>query len=176
MVDDIGLFYGSTTGMTEDTALKMAKIAAEKFDTELVAINIVDLDDPNDMFLYDKLIIGQPTWNYGEYQDDWELVVDKIASANLKGKTIAMFGLGDQVGYPEYFLDAMGMLADQLRAQGASFIGEWPTDGYTFESSKALLKNGNFLGLAIDEDTQPELTEARLEKWLAQILPEFASL
>lgn len=176
MSEEIGLFYGSTTGMTEDVAFKIEKIAQEKHGITLTPINIIDLDDPNDMFLYNKLIIGQPTWNYGEYQDDWEMVVDKIAAADLHGKTIAMFGLGDQVGYPEYFLDAMGMLAEQFTAQGANFIGEWPTEGYKFETSKALLKNGNFLGLGIDEDSQPELTDERLEAWLAQILPQFAAL
>lgn len=175
MSEEIGLFYGSTTGMTEDVAFQIEKIAQEKHGITLTPINIIDLDDPNDMWLYKKIILGMPTWNYGEYQDDWEMVIDQIASANLQGTTIAMFGLGDQVGYPEYYLDAMGMLGNQLAAQGASFIGQWPTDGYNFQSSKAV-KNGQFMGLAIDEDSQPEKTTERLEAWLAQILPQFAAL
>ncbi len=173
MSEEIGLFYGSTTGMTEDIAFKMEEIAKNQYGVTLTPINIIDLDNPNDMFLHDKLILGIPTWNYGEYQDDWELIIERIADADLSKKTIAMFGLGDQVGYPEYFLDAMGMLAEQLLSQGANFIGEWPTDGYEFENSKALLSNGNFLGLAIDEDSQPEQSDERIEAWLAQILPQF---
>lgn len=171
MSQEIGLFYGSTTGMTEDVAFRIEEIAKTQHNITLTPINIIDLEDPNDMFLYKKIILGIPTWNYGEYQDDWEMVVDKIADADLHGITIAFFGLGDQVGYPEYYLDAVGMLAEQLAAQGASFVGEWPSSDYKFENSKALLKNGNFIGLAIDEDSEPEKTTERLTTWLAQVLP-----
>lgn len=172
MSEEIGLFYGSTTGMTEDVAFRIEKLAQEIHGLSLTPINIIDLDDPNDMFLYKKIILGIPTWNYGEYQDDWEMIVDRITDADLSETSIALFGLGDQVGYPEFYLDAMGMLADQLSAQGARFISEWPHDEeYVFETSKALLDNGNFIGLALDEDSQPEKTPMRLEKWLAQVLP-----
>jgi len=123
--------------LLKDVAYRIEACIKEKFGLEIVPINIIDLDDPNDMFLYKRIILGMPTWNYGEYQDDWELVVDKIASADLKGTVIAMFGLGDQIGYPEYYLDAMGMLAEQLGAQGATFVGEWPSADYKFASSKA---------------------------------------
>lgn len=177
MSEDIGLFYGSTTGMTEDVAFEIERIAREKYGINLTPINIIDLDDPNDMFLYRKIIIGIPTWNYGEYQDDWELIVDKIAAADLRGTTIALFGLGDQIGYPEYYLDAMGMLGAQFAAQGARFIGAWKKDdSYHFEQSKALTENDYFIGLALDEDGQPEKTTPRLEQWLAQILPEFQKI
>ncbi|MDO5091643.1 MAG: flavodoxin [Cardiobacteriaceae bacterium] len=175
MSQEIGLFYGSTTGMTEDVAFKIESIAQEQYGLTLTPINIIDLDDPRDMFLYKRVMLGMPTWNYGEYQDDWEMVVDKIASVDLHGTVIAMFGLGDQVGYPEYYLDAMGMLGEQLAAQGATFIGEWPTDGYNFESSKALQKNGKFIGLALDEDSEPEKTDERLQAWLAQVLPQLSA-
>lgn len=172
MSQEIGLFYGSTTGMTEDVAYQIETYAKEKHGISLVPINIIDLDDPKDMFLYKRIILGIPTWNYGEYQDDWELVVDKIASADLTDSVIAIFGLGDQVGYPEYYLDAMGMLAEQLASQGASFVGEWPAEGYKFESSKALKDNGCFIGLGLDEDSEPEKTQERLEAWLDLVLPQ----
>lgn len=172
---EIGLFYGSTTGMTEDVAFRMEAIIQEKFKLDVSAINIIDLDDPRDMFTYKRLIIGMPTWNYGEYQDDWELVVDKIASVDLNGTTIALFGLGDQIGYPEYYLDALGMFAEQLEAQGATFIGEWSTEGYKFERSKALKPNGKFIGLAVDEDSQPEKTDERINAWLAEVIPQLIS-
>ena len=48
----------------------------------------------------------------------------------------------------------------------------WAIDGYTFEASKALLDDGNFIGLCIDEDRQPELTAERVEKWTKQIYDE----
>lgn len=173
MSTEIGLFYGSTTGMTEDVAFRMEESIRNLFpQLEVSAINIIDLEDPKDMFLPDKIILGMPTWNYGEFQDDWEMVIDQIASVNLQGKTIAMFGLGDQIGYPEYYLDALGMIGEQLKAQGATFVGAWPSAGYKFTRSKALLPDGNFIGLALDEDSQPELTDERINQWLSQVIPQ----
>lgn len=175
MSQEIGLFYGSTTGMTEDVAFRLQDLG-NSMGLDLTAINIVDLADPHDMFAYEKLIIGTPTWNYGEHQDDWELVINQIADADLAGKKIALFGLGDQIGYPEYYLDAMGMLAAQFKAQGADLIGSWSAEGYKFTTSKALLPDGkNFVGLALDEDTQPELTDARMEKWLKMVVEQFGA-
>ena len=37
---------------------------------------------------------------------------------------------------------------------------------------KHLLDDGNFIGLCIDEDRQPELTAERVEKWTKQIYDE----
>ncbi|MDO4643469.1 MAG: flavodoxin [Cardiobacteriaceae bacterium] len=172
MSQEIGFFYGSTTGMTEDVAYRIETYIKEKYNLDIVPINIIDLDDPNDMFLYKRIILGMPTWNYGEYQDDWEMVVDKIANTRIDGTVIAMFGLGDQIGYPEYYLDAMGMLAEQLKAQGATFIGAWPSADYNFTSSKALQSDGTFIGLALDEDSEPEKTQERLEAWVDLVLPQ----
>ena len=42
----------------------------------------------------------------------------------------------------------------------------------TFEASKAA-RLGVFSGLVIDNDTQPELTEGRIEGWCEQIKTEF---
>ena len=56
---------------------------------------------------------------------------------------------------------------------GGKIIGKWPTDGYEHTSSKAEKESGVFLGLAIDEDNQYELTEERINKWSVQIKKEF---
>ncbi len=47
-------------------------------------------------------------------------------------------------------------------------MGQWPTEGYDFDASKAV-KNGQFVGLALDEDNQSELTESRITTWVAQL-------
>ena len=78
----------------------------------------------------------------------------------------ALFGLGDQVGYPEWFLDGLGYLYRQIIVQGADVCGAWPIEGYEFESSEALLDDGqHFAGLALDEENQAELSEARILRW-----------
>ncbi|PLO94153.1 flavodoxin FldA, partial [Klebsiella pneumoniae] len=50
--------------------------------------------------------------------------------------------------------------------------GHWQTAGYHFEASKGLADDDHFVGLAIDEDRQPELTNERVEKWVKQVAEE----
>ncbi|MCG7586580.1 flavodoxin, partial [Photobacterium sp. OFAV2-7] len=114
---------------------------------------------------YDLLILGTPTANYGEMQPDWDCFVPELEDADLSGKKIALFGLGDQVDYPDSFQDAMGDLADLIVEAGGELIGQWPTDGYEFNDSRAV-KDDKFVGLALDEDRQPELTDDRIATWL----------
>ncbi|GLT20157.1 flavodoxin [Vibrio zhanjiangensis] len=167
----IGLFYGSTTCYTEMAAEKMRAILGE----DLVDIFNVKQTQLAEMANYDLLILGISTWDFGEIQEDWNEVWNDIASLSLSGKTVALYGLGDQEGYGEWYLDAMGMLHEQLEKTGANFIGYWPNDeSYQFDASKALTNDGKqFVGLALDEDSQYELSDERIATWIEQILVEY---
>jgi flavodoxin I len=66
----------------------------------------------------------------------------------------------------------MEPLRDIVESKGAIVVGNWSTDGYEFEASKALVDENTFIGLCIDEDRQPELTEERVSKWVNQINDE----
>jgi flavodoxin long chain len=166
----IALFYGSTTGNTEDIAESIqAKLGSDKVDLFDVAEE--SLTEAN---AYDFVVLGIPTWDYGEIQSEWEDVWEDVDEIDFSGKTVALYGLGDQVGYGEWFLDAMGLLHDKVLARGGRMIGYWPVEGYQFEASKALTKDGKqFVGLALDEDCQHELTGQRLQQWIEQITQEF---
>lgn len=166
----IGLFYGSSTCYTEMAAEKIReRIGAEWIDLHNVADGNIELAEQ-----YDFLICGIPTWDYGELQEDWENVWDQLAQLDLSGKTAAVYGLGDQIGYPQWFQDALGYLHAQLQACGARMVGYWPADGYRFESSKALTEDGtHFVGLALDEENEFERTEERIDRWCAQVMREF---
>ncbi|MDP5292129.1 flavodoxin FldB [Oceanimonas sp. CHS3-5] len=170
---NIGLFYGSTTCYTE--------IAAEKIREQLGA-ELVDLHNIRDVPLaraqdYPILILGISTWDFGELQEDWESHWDDIDTLNLEGHVVALFGMGDQLGYGEWFQDALGMLHDKVVARGASVVGYWPNQGYEFEASKALTEDGKyFVGLSLDEANQYDDTDPRIETWVAQILDEIAAL
>ena len=59
-----------------------------------------------------------------------------------------------------------------IEPNGATIVGHWPTAGYHFEASKGLADDDHFVGLAIDEDRQPELTAERVEKWVKQVSEE----
>ena len=167
----IGLFYGSTNGNTASVAELIRREFAEQAGIEVELFDIADyyLEEMAD---FDHLILGIPTWNVGQLQRDWEEVIEEFDEIDLKGKVAAVFGLGDQVGYPDTFGDAVFFIADKLETRGATLVGAWPTDGYTFSGSWAL-RDSAFIGLMIDEDNQPDLTEVRVRLWVQKLIDEF---
>ena len=168
----IGLFYGSTTCYTEMAAEKIRGIIGE----DLVDIHNVKETPLSLMADYDLLLLGISTWDFGEIQEVWNELWEDIATTPMKGKVVALFGLGDQEGYGEWFLDAMGLLHDELKTAGAEFVGFWPNDdSYEFEASKALTEDkSQFVGLALDEDSQYELSDERIATWVEQVLVEYS--
>lgn len=166
----IGLFYGSSTCYTEIVADKLRQRLGE---SRVDVYNIAEQPLINAEF-YQYLIMGIPTWDYGELQEDWEEVWDDIDDIDFSGRKVALYGLGDQVGYPEWFLDAMGFLHHKLKKLGAELVGYWPNEGYQYEGSKALTADQQqFVGLALDDENQFDQTDARLDQWVHQILAEF---
>ncbi|WP_039913488.1 flavodoxin FldB [Cellvibrio mixtus] len=169
-IKTIGLFYGSSTCYTEMAGEKIRNVIGED---RVDFFNIADVPIAQTQG-YDYLIFGIPTWDYGELQENWEDIWDDLDSLDLTGKKIALYGLGDQVGYPEWFLDAMGYLHSKLVHRGAIPCGYWPRAGYDFEASKALTPDGNyFVGLALDEENEFQLSDARIQQWCVQVLEEF---
>ena len=166
----IGLFYGSSTCYTEMAGEKIRAVLGED---RVDFFNINETPIITAQF-YDFIILGIPTWDYGELQEDWEDIWEEIDEVDFSGKKVALYGLGDQVGYPEWFLDAMGYLHSKVVARGATPCGYWPKAGYEFEASKALTPDGQyFVGLALDEENEFALSETRIKQWCEQILDEF---
>ena len=165
----IGLFYGTQTGKTES----IAEMIRDEFGASEIDMHDMSQTDVSDFDGYTKLIIASPTWDIGELQSDWDAFFPELDSMDFKGKTVAYFGTGDQMGYADNFMDAVGILEAKISARGGKTIGYWSTDGYEHTESKAE-KNGKFVGLAIDEDNQSDLTDERVKNWVAQIKKEFA--
>ncbi len=154
---------------------KTGKIAAqikEGFnDPAIETVNAEEITE--DLFLsYDQIIMGVPTWFDGELPNYWDEFVPALEEMDLKGKKIALYGLGDQKGYSENFLDGVGIMAEILEAQGAMLVGFTSTEGYTFESSRALRKD-QFTGLAIDYENQGSMNKERVTAWIEQLKNEF---
>lgn len=85
--------------------------------------------------------------------------------------------MGDQLGYTDWFQDALGMLHDVVISQGGFVIGNWPNEGYEFAASKALTEDKTaFVGLALDEDNQYMLSDERIKKWCQQLQSELAEI
>lgn len=156
-------------------------MAAEKIQESIntnVGYERVSLNNIKDVALkqaeqYDIIIFGISTWDFGELQEDWESQWDDVSDLDLRDKIIAIFGLGDQEGYADWFQDAVGMLHDKLAPQGCHFVGYWPNEGYEFTASKALTEDGEyFVGLSLDDENQWDKSDARIAEWTEQILLE----
>jgi flavodoxin I len=159
------IFYGSSTGNT--------KSVAETIQSELgidVVKNVSECH-PVDFTVPEVLILGIPTWHIGELQDDWAAILPEVSALNYKGKKVAIFGLGDQKGYADTYVDAMMELWEAFGKTGATLHGLWPTDGYDFKKSKAI-KDGKFLGVVIDVENQDNLSDKRIKSWCGQIRGE----
>jgi flavodoxin I len=167
----IGLFYGTNTGFTEI----VVDLIVEEF--EMVAPNLVTVHDIaaeplQKMQDYEYLIVGCPTWNVGQLQDDWDEHYVQIADLDLRGKKMAIFGLGDQYGYPENYCDAIGILGRAFAERGADLVGFTSAEGYQYTHSLGV-DGDRFMGLALDEDNESEQTPARVSDWVWQLVDEF---
>jgi flavodoxin I len=174
----IGIFFGSNTGNTR----KIAKMIKKRFpDNEDLAEPLnVNKATAEMLAGHSHLILGTPTLGEGDLpgldadcqNPSWAEFLPELAAVDFTGKTVALYGLGDQEKYSDNFCDALGALYDFVVARGARVVGGWSTDGYDFVASKAE-RDGEFVGLVQDLDNQKMLMESRLEDWLKLIGPEF---
>jgi len=152
---------------------KVAERIKEAFNDALV--ELVNAEEINEsLFLsFDQIIMGVPTWFDGELPNYWDEFVPAMEDMDLKEKKIALYGLGDQKGYPENFLDGMGIMADILEGQGATLVGFTSVSGYEYEGSLAE-RGDQFAGLGIDYENQGSLNKERIAAWVEQLKSEFS--
>jgi len=166
-MEPIGIFYGSTYGMTAKVAEKIKKA----FGGENVDVYNLKNASLDEMKKYKNLIFGTSAWGIGEMQDDWERFIDNLEEFDFSNRKVALFGLGDQKEYPESFVDGLGTLYCRLPDKSC-VVGETSTDGYDYYFSLAA-KEGKFVGLVLDEHNQKNLTDERIQKWVEQLKKEF---
>lgn len=160
------ILFGSTTGNTEEAA----GMIQEQLGSDVEMKN-VDSAEASDFENYDNFILGTSTWGAGDLQDDWEGFVEDLEAANLSGKTIALFGVGDSDSYPDTFTNGMGLLYEAVKDKGAKIVGAVSTDDYDFAESDSVV-DGKFVGLALDFDNEEDKNEERIENWVEQIKSE----
>ncbi len=161
------IFFGSTTNNTADIAAMLKEELGSSVDH---LVNVASCS-PQDFTVCENMILGVPTWHIGEMQDDWAGILPSLKEQSYAGKKIAIFGLGDQKGYPETYVDAMGELLEVFEPKGAKLFGLWPTSGYDFKKSKGM-RDGKFMGLVIDIENQNDKTPARVKAWADQLRKE----
>lgn len=176
-MNKIGFFFGTETGTTRLVAKKMHKKLGDEICDKPINVNRIT---PADLLAYDALILGTPSYGIGEipgngisgcFEPNWgEFLAQMPAQPDLSGKRIAFFGLGAQERYADRFCSSLFALYSRFKDWGADIVGDWPTDGYTFEQSAAVV-DGRFVGLVIDQRTQGMFTDERMDAWLAQVVP-----
>jgi flavodoxin I len=138
----ISVVFGSTTGTTEAVA---ARIAAALGAT---AANIATADAA--AFDADLLVLGIPTWGVGDLQDDWAAKLDE-AKARFAGRKVAVFGLGDSIGFADTFCAAADALAAAAKEAGATLVGDV---------------------LRLDEANEADKTDGKVADWTSKIKAE----
>ena len=94
-MEKIGLFFGSDTGVTDDITKDFVEIWENN---ELEVMEIGDASK-EDLEQYKVLILGLSTWYDGDLQSDWETFFDDFKEIDFTDKIVAIYGLGDQIGY-----------------------------------------------------------------------------
>jgi flavodoxin I len=176
----IGIFFGTDSGTTRLIAKKIAGKLKSRLGDQFVAkpvnVNRIDADQ---LFAYQALILGTPTYGEGKLpgkqsgneESSWSDFLPTLAGKDFSGIRIALFGLGDQETYPSHFADAVMHLYNFFATRGAELIGGCDITGYAFKQSKAVA-NGRFVGLVLDQHLQHLLTEQRIDNWLDELLPQ----
>ena len=169
----VGIFFGTDTGNTRRIAKDIATALGSAIAAKPVNVRNASVTD---MLAYDTLILGTPTYgegllpglSTGNATESWEEFLPALAGQDFSGKKVAIYGLGNQKSYPAEFVDAVFYLYEQFKQCGATIIGEWATEGYNFKASKAVV-DGRFVGLALDQENQKDLTPERLDAWLKML-------
>ncbi len=155
----VTIIYGSTGGATGDAAQSIA----EKLSCETKLVDIAD--GSKEDFAGENLILGTSTWGDGDLQDDWDDFFETLDEIDFSGKTVAFYGIGDQDSYHDTFVDGMGILYEKVKEKGGAVVGDkQDISGYDYGESRAVV-DGAFVGLALDEDNQDELSEERIAAW-----------
>jgi flavodoxin I len=169
----IGIFYGPELG----SVAKVARVIESKFGADKV--ELIPVKNANEAALkkYDKLIFGMSTigktnWDAEHKDTDGDEFQTRFANVDWTGKKVAMFGLGDHIQYPQHFVDALGWVYERLEKTKAEVVGFCPTDEYIYEESEGI-KDGQFLGLPVDEDNEADKTDVRVENWINRLINEF---
>lgn len=162
----IGIFYGSSTGNTKDVSVKLQAALGG----DLHNITDVDADTISE---YQYLVFAASTWGAGDHlQDDWEDFFPNLDDVDFSGKKVGIMGLGDQENYGDTFVDGMLVLQEKITEKGGTVVGYTSTAGYNYDNSEAE-KDGLFVGLVIDEDSQSAKTGERIKAWVAELKKEF---
>lgn len=161
----VGIFYGSESGNTQE----VCKVIANELGSEAEVFDVSSVDREK-ILSYENLILASATYGSGDLQDDWEKMFKELSEGDFSSKVVALVGVGDGDSYGDTFVESIYHLHQKVKS--AKVVGRVSKEGYVFEESQAL-DGDEFLGLAIDEENQSELTMERIKAWVERIRSEF---
>lgn len=157
----IGIFYGSSKG----SLARLASQIGAKLQVPAEDIRSISQLDRDSVRRYDMLILGSSTGCGGSLQKDWNDALAWLEKTDLSGITVALFGCDNSKENGGAFCNGMGKLYEALKDTGASFTGVVSMLDYPAITSAAV-KNDKFVGLAVDEATEGNITDKRVERWV----------
>jgi len=169
----VGIFFGPVGGSTE----RVAKQIQKEFGSENADLIPIISAKSSDIDKYENVIfgcstIGGETWDTAKSKPDWDIFRPELEKIDYSNKTFALFGLGDHLSYPRNYVDTMGIIASSMILKKAKIIGRVSKEGYEFTDSEAVI-DGQFIGLPIDEEFEPEMTELRVRSWVQSLKANF---
>ena len=116
------IIFGSTTGNTETVANKIAENMA---DYDVAVQYVTEVPDDSSVQEADLVLYGCSTMGLGELQEDFiPYYESRMTPALLKGKNVAVFGLGDKENYEEYFCWSADILSKKVQECGGNLVCE----------------------------------------------------
>lgn len=82
----IGIFFGSDTGNTEN----IAKMIQKQLGKDVADVHDIAKSSKEDLEAHDILLLGIPTWYYGEAQCDWDDFFPTLEEIDFNGKLVAL--------------------------------------------------------------------------------------
>ncbi|MEZ5196443.1 MAG: flavodoxin domain-containing protein [Bacteroidales bacterium] len=169
----IALIFWPEGGNAESVADKLySRFNENEIEKVSVAKVTKELLNDSDFWIVGGSTVGSHVWEDADDSNRWHFFFKLLEGIEMPKKTVAFYGLGDQVLYPHHFVDGLGVFQVEFEKRNAKIVGNWPVKGYEFTDSDGM-KDDVFFGLAIDEDSQPEFTDERIDKWLAIVKSEF---
>jgi flavodoxin I len=159
------LLYWGQGGNVEKAAQKVYSM----FDQEMIDMaDVVSFDmetiDSYQLLIFGGSTIGAENWMDAKADNEWNRFFRKLEKHDPLNFKVAFFGLGDQVLYPDHFVDGLGVFQEEMEELNIPVIGQWPVQGYNFTDSDGM-RDGHFYGLALDLDNEPELSDKRIKSW-----------
>ena len=165
------IIYGSDTGAPEYVIENYLKDILEiYFELDCVEVNSIE---PNIWNTEDLIIIGLSTWYDGILQSDWDDYFDEFKEIDFAGKTVALFGLGDQVDMVNILLMELEFLQKKSLKTEAKLLVTGLVKDMNLKLQKLHLMKTLFMVWLFDEDNQDELSYERVKRWVLQIQKEY---